>query len=40
MKRLLIALVFPVIILASGCNQKNEEIGLITIPSEKIRRIF
>jgi hypothetical protein len=39
MKRLLIALVFPVIILASGCNQKNEEIAKLKVTNDSLMAI-
>jgi len=39
MKRLLIALVFPVIILASGCNQKNEEIAKLKATNDSLMAI-
>jgi len=39
MKKLLIALVFPVIILASGCNQKNEEIASLKAKNDSLMAI-
>ena len=39
MKRLLIALVFPVIILASGCNQKNEEIAKLKATNDSLMAV-
>jgi len=39
MKRVLIALVFPVIILASGCNQKNEEIAKLKATNDSLMAI-
>jgi len=39
MKKLLIALVFPVIILASGCNQKNAEIASLKAKNDSLMAI-
>jgi hypothetical protein len=39
MKKFLIALVFPVIILAAGCNQKNEEIASLKAKNDSLLAI-
>jgi len=39
MKKLLFALVFPVMILAAGCNQKNEEIAMLKSKNDSLMSI-